>query len=61
MALIPLTVNLSTLITTLSLLQVSPPQIHHFQDPFQDPPLCDCLLFLFCKVGLKAGLYHKAQ
>ena len=57
MALIPLTVNLTTLITTLSLLQVSPPQIHHFQDLFQDPPLCDCLLFLFCKVGLKAGLY----
>ena len=57
MALIPLTVNLTTLITTLSLLQVSPPQIHHFQDLFQDPPLCDYLLFLFCIVGLKAGLY----
>ena len=57
MALIPLTVNLTILITTLSLLQVSPPQIHHFQDLFQDPPLCDCLLFLFCKVGMKAGLY----
>ena len=40
-----------------SLLHVSPPQIHHFQDLFQDPPLCDCLLFLFCKVGLNAGLY----
>ena len=49
--LIMLTVNHTILITTLSPLQVSPLQVHHFQDLFQDPPLVSDHF----SVGPKAG------